>query len=130
MSQQVLRTRLDYLKLFKKNLIDFFDEIIEQFPNDPDFIMTRIFIKDKMPIEEVMNGFLINFVPNEHLVDEKNDEKIIQLISSFGLEIPENKINKMVKLWKTELDEDDREVMWSLLKTFTTISKKYSVCEE
>ena len=41
---------------FKKSLVEFFDQLVEQFPDEGDLIMVRIFIKDQVPIEDVIEG--------------------------------------------------------------------------
>ena len=40
---------------FKKSIISFIDELIEAFPTEPDLIILRIFIKDQISIENVIN---------------------------------------------------------------------------
>ena len=42
---------------FKNNLITFFDELIDQFPTEADLVIIRIFLKDQIPIDEVINIF-------------------------------------------------------------------------
>ena len=42
---------------FKNSLISFIDELIEQFPQEPDLIILRIFLKDQIPIEDVITKF-------------------------------------------------------------------------
>ena len=50
-------SELQVLSEFKNGLISFFDELIDQFPKEGDLIMIRIFLKDQIPIEQVMNTF-------------------------------------------------------------------------
>jgi hypothetical protein len=45
------------LQEFKNNLISFFDELIDLFPSEPDLVIVRIFLKDQIPIDEVLNIF-------------------------------------------------------------------------
>jgi hypothetical protein len=50
-------SEIQVLNEFKNGLISFFDELIDQFPNEGDLIMIRIFLKDQIIIEDVMNIF-------------------------------------------------------------------------
>jgi hypothetical protein len=121
--------KIDYLKLFKNNLVEFFDELINQFPNDSDFIIARIFIKDKIPIEDILNAYIVNATPHEDLLKERDSDKIIQIIRKMKLGISENKLIKYAEMWKVELDDEDKSVIWSWIDTFNNISKKYTMCE-
>ena len=49
---------------FKNNLINFFDEVISQFPEEGDLIIIRIFLNDQIPIKEVMDEFILKNVEN------------------------------------------------------------------
>ena len=43
---------------FKNSLVSFLDELIELFPQEPELIILRIFTKDQIPIEDIMNKFI------------------------------------------------------------------------
>ena len=45
------------LSLFEKTLVEFFDELVEQFPHEGDLVMIRIFLQTQIPIVKVMNVF-------------------------------------------------------------------------
>ena len=46
------------LNEFKKGLISFFDELIEQFPEHGDLVVIRILLKDQLPVTQIMNHFI------------------------------------------------------------------------
>ena len=48
--------RVEILTLFKEKLIQFFDALIEQFPNEGDFVMIRVMLP-QIPIEDIMKTF-------------------------------------------------------------------------
>ena len=51
-------SEINILSIFKTSLISFVDELIGQFPQEPDLIILRIFLKDQVPIQDVMNKFI------------------------------------------------------------------------
>ena len=58
---------------FKGQLIYFIDELIEQFPEESDFIIMRILIKDQMNIEDIIEKFIADILPNKQdIKDRKN----------------------------------------------------------
>jgi hypothetical protein len=56
---------IEILLEFKNSLVTFFDELIDQFPEEGDLIMVRIFLKDQMPIENVMTIFINNLYKDD-----------------------------------------------------------------
>ena len=58
---------------FKNSLIEFIDELIDQFPQEPDLIILRIFLQDQIPIEEVISKFI--------LAINKNNQEMKKFIS-------------------------------------------------
>ena len=48
---------MEVLKEFRAQLILFFDELIESFPEEGDLVIARLFISTQVPILEIMNDF-------------------------------------------------------------------------
>ena len=46
------------LKQFKNSIITFLDELIVQFPEEADLVIFRIFLKDRVPIIDIMTYFV------------------------------------------------------------------------
>ena len=65
-------SEINILSIFKTNLISFVDELIGQFPREPDLIILRIFLKDQVPIQDVMSKFI--YAINKD--DQKNKKDI------------------------------------------------------
>ena len=123
-------TRLGYVQLFKDTLVEFFDELIEQFPKRFDFIISRIFVKDKLPIQDILDRVVVNIHEFEIAIDNKDAEKLKDVLNNknMGISKTGKKINSMFKLW-SKMDKDDQEVMWKWFKTFLTIAQKYTTAE-
>lgn len=116
------------LKEFKETFISFIDELIEQFPNEGDLFLIRIYLKDQAIIKDVMDTFILNITRDQDLlkkmVKERNekfflDYNFIQGADSF-------KENHFKKLWRSDnLDDDDKDVIWKWVDTLIFISEKY-----
>ena len=59
---------INILKEFKENLVRFFDELIEQFPEEGDFVIIRIFLNDQACILDVINYYIKNILSLKPIV--------------------------------------------------------------
>lgn len=113
---------------FKKNLIIFFDELIDQFPNEGDLVLLRLFLSTQIPIEEVMKTFTYSINKNEQelrkMVKERNDTFFLE--HNVFENVNKNKVSRFKKLWVSEsLDVDDKNVIWNWVDVFIYLSDKY-----
>lgn len=113
---------LDYLK---KNVIVFLDQLIYQFPSEGDLILFQLFLKSSVSSEKMMSYFTITFLPHSRYILEKNEEFFLTQFSTEDGKKYENKIAKFKLLWK-QLDDENKEVMWSWFNNFLRIAEKYS----
>ena len=116
------------LQEFKNSLVTFFDELIDQFPEEGDLIMVRIFLKDQMPIETVMTVFINNL----HRDDQKLKKMVKDRNEVFFLEnnifdtVGKDKVLHFKKLWRSgRLDNDDKKVVWKWSDSFIFLGDKY-----
>ena len=120
------------LSEFKNNLISFFDELIGQYPTEGDLIRIRIYIKDQKPIEDIIDVFT-------HYIN-KNDQEIKKMVKArnetFFLQnnmfdfLGKVKILHFKKLWRSEVDDEDKKIMWSWMDSFIYLSDKYIKLKE
>ena len=122
-------SEIEILREFKDNLISFFDELIDQFPQEGYLIMLRIFLKDQIPIQDVINAF--------NVVINKDDQKLRKMVKDkneiFFLEhnvfdfADKDKVNHFRRLWRSgRLDNEDKKVIWHWVESFIYIGDKYS----
>ena len=119
---------MEVLREFKSQLIIFFDELIENFPEEGDLVIARLFIANQVPIVDLMNDF------NHHI--NKDDQHLRKMIKDrredFFLNntlFDEHKgtLNHFKKLWRSgTLDDDDKEIIWKWVDTFIFLGDKYS----
>jgi len=108
---------------FQKALVGFFDELSQQFPREPDFILIRIMIKDRLPVLEVMNFFINIILPQKELIKSRSDTFWTEKNSLFSL--GDFKTDTFKNLWKSKLDDEDKKIIWSWLDSFISMVEKY-----
>lgn len=122
-----MTTELELLIQLKNQLISFIDELIESFPAETDFVVFRIFIKDRIPITDIMKYICTNLCPLKKQVEEK-DEKFFKdhdlLFDKFE-EGRVKKVNHFKNLWLSNVSDEDRITLWNWFYSFICIGNKY-----
>lgn len=125
MSKLEKLSRLELLKKLKDELVLFFDELIELIPEEPDLVVIRIFMKDKFPIQDVMEYIVKKLVPLKQMVIQKDDGFFLNNNILFD-EIDEKKVNHFKNLWQANiLDEEDRSMLWQWFRGFIVMAEIY-----
>ena len=126
-------SEIEILKQFKNALISFLDELIGQFPTEGDLVIFRIFLKDRVSIENILNFFVLRILPLKKMVSERDEDFFLNkcdLFESIDNVERKNKINRFKKLWRSpSLDEDDKRVVWEWFDSFIFLSEKYQKCK-
>jgi len=117
------------LKEFKNNLIAFFDELIEIFPSEPDFIRLRIFFKDQIDIKDVMDTFIYFLNKDNQII--KNSIKDRNETFFFETDIfdsfEKQRVYHLKKLWRSpNVDNDFKLTIWKWIDGFVFLSDKYN----
>ena len=111
------------LEKFQKNIVRFFDELIEMFPDEKDFIFIRILVKDQIPSTQIMSYFEMVMMNKEIIMSiERRDDTFI-LSNVLFSKISKSDVFK--KLWQTRLDNDDKEMIWNWVDSFKTMTTQY-----
>ena len=123
-------SELKLLQTFKNQIINFLDELIEQFPTEAEFVIIRIFVKDQIPLGDVLGRFIKECLPHHDEIKHKNEafflesDIIVNALggSKIGIEV----MDKLKSLWRSErLDDDDREMIWKWMGLFFQIAQTY-----
>ena len=128
-----MSSELEILIEFKKHLINFFDELIDQFPNEGDLVVIRLFLSNQIEIKEVMNIFITNITMNDNLfrnmIKERNE--VFFLEHDIFDSLSKQKAGHFKRLWRSGvLDTDDKLVIWKWLDTFVYFADKYTKCKQ
>lgn len=108
----------------KKNLVNFFDELIDMFPSNSEFLSIRILIKDRAPITEIMSYFVENILPEKELIKNRSETLFLEKNVLFSLLGPTS-VNMFKNLWKDQLDKDDKAAIWKWFDIFVFLAEKY-----
>lgn len=113
---------------FKSSLITFFDELITQFPSEPDLVIARIFLNDQVSIKDVMDQFILKMNTEDGLlkkmVKDRNENFFLEhnIFDYLG----KDRVNNFKRLWRSgNLDEEDKEVVWKWIDSFIYLGDKY-----
>lgn len=125
---------IQIINQFKNGLISFLDELINQFPMEADLVIFRIFLKDRVPIIDVLNYFVRCMLPLKDMVKNRDEDFFLNkcnLFESFdNNNNNRNKVNKFKKLWRSpSLDTDDKKVVWEWFDSFIFLAEKYQICK-
>jgi hypothetical protein len=117
---------MDYLNEFRESVCDFLDELLEQFPNETDFILARIFIKDKIPPQTIMSYFIKDILPLKDSILKRDESFFLTSDLNFLGSSGSDKVNHFRLLWKsTRLDKQDRDVIWKWFESFVYMAEQY-----
>jgi hypothetical protein len=122
-------SEIEILIEFKKQITNFFDELIAQFPQEGDLVIIRLFLSNQMEIKDVMNIFITTISKNDNefrtMVKERNEQFFLEH-DIFDM-ISRQKAGHFKKLWRSgQLDSEDKDVIWKWLDTFIYLSDKYT----
>jgi hypothetical protein len=122
-------SKIELLIKFKSTLVSFIDEIIEQFPHDSELIIYRIYIKDQIPTENIINLFIQYLLPQKQLIVEKNELFFLQHTKELFEDL-NIKANIFKKIWLSDvLDDEDRVVIWEWVNSLLLIVEKYNALQ-
>ena len=121
---------LEILNDFKSQLITFFDELIEQFPSEPDIVIARLFITNQLDMKKAIEGFINTLNKDNNMIRnciKQKNEEFFTKYNLFGSIINNEKFNHFSRIWNSnEIDDDDKEVIWNWVNAFVFLSDKYT----
>ena len=116
---------LSILERFKHGYMTFIDELLEQFPDEPDLIIIRVFFQDQVPVEVVADTFINHVLPHKDVIKQRNEKFFLNNNHMFGM-LDGGKVMHFKKLWTSErLDNEDRQIIWKWFDTFCTLIEAY-----
>lgn len=120
---------MEILLEFKKQLVIFIDELIDQFPNEGDLIIIRLFISNQVSIKDLIENFILQInKDNQHfrkMIKDRNDTLFLEY-NIFGKIFGNSKVSHFKKIWRSSsLDQEDKKIIWQWVDTFVYIADKY-----
>jgi len=124
--------KLYYMQQFRDHLIQFLDELIEQFPLEGEFVLIRIFLRDQIPMTDVIGRFMRDLLPFKSMVETRNerfflDNTVLYMGSANQTSgYLADRVDYFKKLWVSDqLTSEDRLVMWKWMDLFMSIAEIY-----
>ena len=110
------------LSAFKKQLVAFIDELIEQFPECVDFIIMRIFINDQSSIKNIIKLFIKDILPLKELIQNRDDNFFLKTEFICYPKKPDF----FKDFWFSNLlDNEDKKIIWKWMDVFVLLAQKY-----
>lgn len=113
------------LQDLQRTLVAFMDELIEMFPDEGQFVVLRIMIKDQVSISLIGRHFVANLLPEKETVRSRNNaffDKNV-LFAQLGQATAE----KFKRLFLS-LDTEDQHAIWRWLDAFVLLTEKCVNC--
>lgn len=121
-----MSSEIEILTQLHEQLVEFLDQLIETFPDEGDFIIFRIFVKDKLPIADIMKYIVNKLLPLRDMVKKRDEDFFLNHNILFSQINNPDKINHFKKLWLSEnVDEENKEVIWRWFDAFLYLAYKY-----
>lgn len=117
------------LVTLRDQLVAFLDDLITLFPHEPDFVIFRIFIKDRLPIEDIMRYIIKNLVPLKPLIEAKDEKFFLDdrniLFEKFS-QVENTKVNHFRNMWLSdEVSSEEKQSIWKWFTLLVTIAERY-----
>ena len=116
------------LQVLKTQLLQFMDQLIEILPTEQEFIVIRFFIKDQIPIIDIMKYIVAKLLPLEEYVVNKDERFFLEhqvLFEDLRNVDTEYKVSYFKKLWSDSTDPENKEIIWNWFQCFIQIAKRY-----
>ena len=110
-------------KEYKKQLLNFVDELIEQFPEEGDLVVMRVYIANQMEIIPFVNDTIYMLSKDEGKVRKMVKNRNENFFLNHNLMESLNQKNHLRKIWKSGiLDSEDKEILWKWFDSFVYLS--------
>jgi hypothetical protein len=104
-----------------KTLVAFFDELVDMFPKEGDFVMLRIMIKDRVPITSIVKHFHKALLPEKEAIQRRDNTFFDKNI--LFIHVGDYQAQKFRKLF-LNLDREDQQAIWKWLDAFVALTEK------
>lgn len=122
----------ELIRIFKDRFEAFLNVLIDQFPNEKDFVILQLGIRGEViSPEKVLINFSKAIVPFKEMVLNKDEDFFLTKFDSVLLSLYSDKLknkntNYFKRIWTTPtLNEDDRNSLWKWVKLFLNIVIEY-----
>lgn len=116
---------ISILERFKRGYMQFIDELLEQFPDEPDLIIIRVFFEDQVPVSVVADAFIKHVLIHKNIIAKRDETFFLENDNIFGM-LDTGKVLHFKRLWTSpRLDKDDKDTIWKWFDTLCTLVEAY-----
>ena len=111
--------------LFREQFVTFLEELYEQFPEEADLVIVKIFIKDQIPLITIMDYIVKWLIPCVDKIKKKDENFFLNNDDMFS-KLPNAKVLHIKILWQSgKLTDEDKDIIWDWFNVFSTICTRY-----
>lgn len=120
-------TKILLMKVFKDNLLEFMCELIQQFPQEPDLQIIKIFFMEVCTVEDIILYFCEHLLRPDvkSMIDTKNDNFFIDNDTLFSGIKNQSKVFHFKNLWN-QSNKHQKEMIWQWFQKITKIAHLYT----
>lgn len=118
-----LEKQVSLMNMFKENMTDFFDELIQQYPKEGDLLIMRFFLSEQIPMETLMNQFIHFVLPLRSAIANRDEKFFLEQENIFGAS-PKDKVIQFKNLY-LGMNKDDQLVLFEWFDSFIAIADQY-----
>lgn len=102
-------------------LVAFFDELVDMFPKEGEFVALRIMLKDQVPVTQIVKHFQRSLLPEKESI--KNRDKSFFDKNILFIHVGDSQAQKFRRLF-LNLDNEDQQAIWKWLDAFVALTEK------
>jgi hypothetical protein len=107
-------------------MIEFLDELIEQFPKEAQLILARLYLSTQVGEEDLMKAFITEVLPLKNVIEIRDEKFFLESNANVLQKCDSSILDHFRLLWKSSaLDDDDKEVIWKWFDMFILLSENY-----
>lgn len=116
----------------QKLLISFFDELIEQFPSEQDFVSIRILISNKsIPMSKFIDMWIIDFERDKDLVKKRDPSFFTVDGGTFSKIGKASILESFRRSWKiVHQDKENEDTIWKWMDSLIILIERYKKLKE
>lgn len=118
--------RIKVIEVFKNNLVNFIEILIEQFPSETDLIIIRTFFLEMCSSVDIINYFSHKLL-NEKvktMIEKQNDQFFIENDTLFSDIKNKQKVFHFKNVWLTATDNQKKSI-WQWFNKLVRIAEIY-----
>jgi DNA-binding protein len=118
--------RIKVIEVFKNNLVNFIEILIEQFPTETDLIIIRTFFLEMCSAVDIINYFSHKLLNNKvkTMIEKQNDQFFIENDTLFSDIKNKQKVFHFKNVWLTATDNQKKSI-WQWFNKLVRIAEIY-----